>query len=101
MAEAFAAAAPPTPGDFAPSAVAAAVDSRLRELMPGAHAAAIAVPATDAPADALPSADGSQFGLPARRGAAALRISRQELDARVQQILGKHGQGSLATPGGR
>ena len=25
-------------------------------------------------------------------GAAALRISRQELDARVQQILGRHGQ---------
>ena len=80
-----------------------AVDAKLRELVPGIRAAdAVAAAAIVPPSAATGgSATGggavstscAQFGLSARGlGTAALRISRQELDARVQQILGRHGQ---------
>ena len=80
-------------------ALGRAVDAKLKELVPTIHAqttiaaatAGASTPAAEAPA----SAGGSEFGLPSssrKTGAAALRISRQELDQRVQQILGRHGQ---------
>ena len=95
--------APPTPGDRAdpPSSLSEAIDSRLRELVPSIRAAALVAPAAEvanAPADGSSCASGTQFGLPAapQRVTSALRVSRQELDARVQQILGKHGHGTLS-----
>lgn len=83
----------------------AAVDARLKELVPSIHAASIAASAvqtappatTSAASQPATSSDAEYAGtVPAprtNRGAAAnLRISQQELDARVQQILGRHGQ---------
>jgi hypothetical protein len=94
--------------EMADGGLGRAVDAKLRELVPALHvaAAASAPPLPPAPPPAAEPADvsaglastapaGTQFGLPQRArnsGAAALRISRQELDARVQQILGRHGQ---------
>ena len=82
----------------------AAVDSTLRDLLPTASAGSTASAAdADAAAELPSAAAGSYFGASLASGsggggASALRISRQELDARVQQILGRHGQ-ALATPG--
>ena len=111
MVEAMAAAAePPTAGpsggaDPHATLLSAAVDSRLRELVPSIRTAAFAAPAADAylsgSAHDEPAPEPtSQFGQPSAirgRATASLRISRQELDARVQQILGKHGHGYLPT----
>ena len=67
--------------DAASARLGGAVEAKLRELVPGAAT----------PAATLPAA--TEFGLPAaRRTAAQLRVSQGELDARVAQILGKHGQ---------
>jgi|EP00900_Chrysochromulina_parva_P003019 hypothetical protein len=120
MVEAMAAAsAPPTAGpsggaDPNATSLSAAVDSRLRELVPSIRTAAFAAPAADAylsgSAHDEPAPEpSSQFGQPSAsrgRATASLRISRQELDARVQQILGKHGHGylpsghsAISTPG--
>ena len=111
MVEAMAAAAePPTAGpsggaDPHATLLSAAVDSRLRERVPSIRTAAFAAPAADAylsgSAHDEPAPEPtSQFGQPSAirgRATASLRISRQELDARVQQILGKHGHGYLPT----
>ena len=76
-----AAAAGAADGLGAEGALGRAVDARLRDLVPAIHSATASAPS------ATPAA-----GAPGRKsGAAALRISRQELDARVQQILGRHG----------
>ena len=80
-AAASAAAAGAADGLGAEGALGRAVDARLRDLVPAIHSATASAPS------ATPAA-----GAPGRKsGAAALRISRQELDARVQQILGRHG----------
>ncbi|KOO25040.1 hypothetical protein Ctob_008996 [Chrysochromulina tobinii] len=120
MVEAMAAAsAPPTAGpsggaDPNATSLSAAVDSRLRELVPSIRTAAFAAPAADtylsgSAHDEPAPEPSSQFGQPSAsrgRATASLRISRQELDARVQQILGKHGHGylpsghsAISTPG--
>uniref|UniRef100_A0A7S3AZG2 Uncharacterized protein n=1 Tax=Haptolina ericina TaxID=156174 RepID=A0A7S3AZG2_9EUKA len=85
-----------------------AVDAKLRELVPSMRAAGTACAAAAsvaAAAGGLPEGAGAQFGLHPRGGTSSLRISRQELDARVQQILGRHGQapagGDLSTPSSR
>lgn len=105
--------------------LARAVDSKLKDLVPAIHAVSVVHAAATAPPGSLGldsagrggeasasapmsgrAGGGSEFGLPQpgsgaqrRSGAAALRISRQELDSRVQQILGRHGQ-ALAELGG-
>ena len=77
-----------------------ALESTLQSLLPSRSA-----PASDAqPVPAVESSTTSQFASTltsdaeprgagtSAAGVSALRISRQELDARVQQILGRHGQ---------
>ena len=87
-----------------------AIDAKLSELVPAIHAASVVQAAQTAPASMPPTAMGEAppigSGVAHRMhgshtgGAAALRISRQELDTRVQQILGRHGQAlsELGTP---
>jgi len=97
----------------------AAVDTKLQQLVPALHAASLAAPPAPAlsgnaalgaaglsdAADSLSvsqlataSYDTSRVGGEQQvRGSAALRLSRQELDARVQQILGRHGRSLSAS----
>lgn len=76
----------------------AAVDAKLRELVPSARGggACSGGSAGSYAGCGGDEAAGSSFGLPSK-GTNALRISRQELDARVQQILGRHGKGAAAS----
>lgn len=97
----------------------AAVDTKLQQLVPALHAASLAAPPASAWSGnvALGAAGVSDVADPLSvsqppaalhstsrvggeqqvRGSAALRLSRQELDARVQQILGRHGRSLSAS----